>query len=164
MSGQTIALILIAAAALDVVGVIAVAYFWQRGETTKRRARDAVKTSARSLTSYNRERYMERLREVDLALEEGRGGEAIEAAERLLEDLLSERGFPEEFRKNKKALTAALRTVSPEAAWKYVIARSRRAMASGAWRREKAMRLEEAAREYRALCEALIGAGDRASR
>ncbi len=164
MSGEAIALILIAVAALDVVGVIAVAYFWQRGETIKRRARDSVKTGARSLTSHSRERYTERLRDIDFALEEGRGGEALETAERLFEDLLSERGFPEEYRKNKKALTAALHTVSPEAAGKYVVARAQRAMASGAWRREKAMRLEEAAREYRAVCEALIGVGDRASR
>ena len=103
MSGEAIALILIAVAALDVVGVIVVAYSWRRGELTRRRARDAVKTSARSLTPGSRERYKERLGDVDLALDEGRGGEALEAAESLFDNLLSERGFPEESRKNKKA-------------------------------------------------------------
>ena len=96
---------------------------------------------------------------MDRALDESRGREALEAAERLFAEILSERVFAEESRKNKKALTAALHTVSPEAAGRYAAAGSRRAIASGDWSREKAMRLEEAAREYRALCEALIWAG-----
>lgn len=164
MSAETIAFGLLALVTLDVIGVLLVVYFWRRGDSIKSRALNAVRTGVRPLSSSNRERYAERLREVDRALEEKRSGEALGTAERLFEDLLSERGFPEESRENEKALTAALHTVSPEAAGKYAAATSRRAMAQGAWRREKAARLEEAAREYRAVCEALIGANDRASR
>ena len=162
MDGQAIALLLAGLVVLDVAGLLILLFLVPRIADRRRARKQQSQCEFRvpPLPSQSRERYTQRLREVDRALEESKSREALEAAEQLLEDILYERGFPEKSRKNGRRLSSALHAVNPEAAGKYAAARSRRAMASGAWKREKAARLEEAAREYRALCEALIGAGE----